>query len=119
MKCISVLSMSRKRASGHIRQRPSKIDLFARTGYQCRGIDAGRRVPGRFFVWATIRLIPLLLKGIYGGPDALKQFVKTAHEHGIAVIVDVVYNHFGPNDLDLWQFDGWSENKKGWNLLLQ
>jgi 1,4-alpha-glucan branching enzyme len=38
---------------------------------------------------------------------------KAAHEQGIAVIVDVVYNHFGPSDLDLWQFDGWSENEKG------
>jgi 1,4-alpha-glucan branching enzyme len=27
--------------------------------------------------------------------------------------LDVVYNHFGPSDLDLWQFDGWSENEKG------
>jgi len=25
----------------------------------------------------------------------------------------VVYNHFGPSDLDLWRFDGWSENDKG------
>src|SRR4030042_171317 len=40
-------------------------------------------------------------------------FVKAAHEQGIAVIVDVVYNHFGPGDLDLWRFDGWSENEKG------
>jgi len=29
------------------------------------------------------------------------------------VILDVVYNHFGPGDLDLWKFDGWSENDKG------
>ena len=29
------------------------------------------------------------------------------------MIVDVVYNHFGPQDLDLWQFDGWQENDKG------
>lgn len=36
-----------------------------------------------------------------------------AHEQGIAIIIDVVYNHFGPTDLDLWQFDGWSENEKG------
>lgn len=49
----------------------------------------------------------------YGGPQALKRFVKTAHQHGIAVLLDVVYNHFGPSDLDLWQFDGWSENGKG------
>lgn len=49
----------------------------------------------------------------YGGPDGLKLFVREAHKRGISVIVDVVYNHFGPSDLDLWQFDGWSENGKG------
>ena len=32
----------------------------------------------------------------YGGPDALKRFVDAAHGHGLAVLLDVVYNHFGP-----------------------
>lgn len=32
----------------------------------------------------------------YGGPDALKRFVNAAHEKGLAVLHDVVYNHFGP-----------------------
>lgn len=49
----------------------------------------------------------------YGGPDSLKRLVKAAHDRGIAVILDVVYNHFGPSDLDLWQFDGWFENELG------
>ena len=49
----------------------------------------------------------------YGGPDAFKRFIRAAHEHGIAVIVDVVYNHFGPSDLDLWRFDGWAEGDGG------
>ncbi len=49
----------------------------------------------------------------YGGSLAFKRFVKQAHQQGIAVIMDVVYNHLGPNDLDLWQFDGWSENNHG------
>ncbi len=49
----------------------------------------------------------------YGGPIALKRFVKAVHGAGIGVILDVVYNHFGPSDLDLWQFDGWSENGLG------
>ncbi len=49
----------------------------------------------------------------YGTNEDFKDFVKQAHEMGIAVILDVVYNHFGPTDLDLWQFDGWSENDKG------
>lgn len=49
----------------------------------------------------------------YGGPDALKTFVLEAHRRGIAVLIDVVYNHFGPSDLATWQFDGWSENGMG------
>ena len=32
----------------------------------------------------------------YGGSRAFKAFVKECHQHGIAVILDVVYNHLGP-----------------------
>ena len=32
----------------------------------------------------------------YGGPAALKRFVDAAHDRGLAVLLDVVYNHFGP-----------------------
>jgi maltooligosyltrehalose trehalohydrolase len=32
----------------------------------------------------------------YGGPEGLKQLVDICHREGIAVILDVVYNHFGP-----------------------
>lgn len=32
----------------------------------------------------------------YGGPDALKRFVNAAHAKSLAVLLDVVYNHFGP-----------------------
>ncbi len=32
----------------------------------------------------------------YGGPEATKRFIDAAHKKGIAVILDVVYNHFGP-----------------------
>jgi maltooligosyltrehalose trehalohydrolase len=33
----------------------------------------------------------------YGGPDGLKRFVDVCHEKGLAVILDVVYNHLGPS----------------------
>ena len=46
----------------------------------------------------------------YGGPKAFRKFVLAAHEHGMAVILDVVYNHFGPSDLDLKRFDGWYQD---------
>jgi 1,4-alpha-glucan branching enzyme len=56
---------------------------------------------------------PFAVETSYGAPDDLKALVKAAHETGIAVLLDVVYNHLGPSDLDLWQFDGWSENGRG------
>jgi maltooligosyltrehalose trehalohydrolase len=33
----------------------------------------------------------------YGGPDGLKRFVDAAHRRGLGVVLDVVYNHFGPS----------------------
>ncbi len=33
----------------------------------------------------------------YGGPDALKRFVDACHARGLAVVLDVVYNHLGPS----------------------
>ncbi len=50
----------------------------------------------------------------YGGRQAFLEFIKGAHRRGIGVIVDVVYNHLSPYPgMDLWQFDGWSQDGKG------
>lgn len=65
------------------------------------------------YSWGYNPAHPFAVESAYGGPDGLKRFVKKAHEHGIGIIGDVVYNHFGPSDLSMWQFDGWSENEKG------
>jgi len=41
-----------------------------------------------------------------GGTDKLKRFVKACHQRGIAVILDVCYNHFDPNaDRAEWMYD--------------
>lgn len=63
--------------------------------------------------WGYNPAHPYAIESAYGGPEGFKTFVREAHKAGFAVILDVVYNHFGPSDLDLWQFDGWSENGKG------
>ena len=42
----------------------------------------------------------------YGGPDGFKTFVQACHLRGLAVLLDVVHNHYGPNELDMWNFDG-------------
>lgn len=62
--------------------------------------------------WGYNPSYPFSVESAYGGPDAFKHFVDAAHARGIAVILDVVHNHYGPDDLDMWQFDGWSQN--GW-----
>lgn len=41
----------------------------------------------------------------YGAPDDLKALVDTAHQHGMAVILDVVLNHIGNTDNVLWHID--------------
>ena len=43
----------------------------------------------------------------YGGPDGFKAFVKECHARNLAVILDVVYNHWGPWDVTTHRFDGW------------
>ncbi|MEG3755696.1 alpha-amylase family glycosyl hydrolase [Psychromonas arctica] len=63
--------------------------------------------------WGYNPASPFAVEEAYGGPDGLKRFIDAAHQRDIGVILDVVYNHFGPSDLDIWQFDGWSENDKG------
>jgi maltooligosyltrehalose trehalohydrolase len=43
----------------------------------------------------------------YGGPDAVKRFVDAAHQRGLAVLIDVVYNHFGPSGNYSGKFAGY------------
>jgi malto-oligosyltrehalose trehalohydrolase len=41
---------------------------------------------------------------VYGGPEQLKRLVDAAHERGLMVFLDVVYNHFGPEGNYLWRY---------------
>jgi 1,4-alpha-glucan branching enzyme len=63
--------------------------------------------------WGYNTAYPFAVESTYGPPDDLKALVRDAHAAGIAVFLDVVYNHLGPTDLDVWQFDGWAQNGKG------
>ncbi len=63
--------------------------------------------------WGYNGSYPYAVESAYGSPDDLKEFVDAAHTRGIAVTCDVVYNHIGPSDMDMWQFDGWSQNGLG------
>lgn len=46
-------------------------------------------------------------RNTFGTPDELKAFVDAAHQHGIAMVLDVVYNHFGAEGNYLHPFGGY------------
>jgi maltooligosyltrehalose trehalohydrolase len=46
--------------------------------------------------WGYDGVYPYAVQASYGGPAALKEFVDACHQRGIAVALDVVYNHLGP-----------------------
>ncbi len=89
-----------------------RLPYLRELGINCIELLPATEFPGSRS-WGYNPSFPFALESDYGGPLAFKQLVKEAHRHGIAVVLDVVYNHFGPGDLDLWRFDGWSQNDGG------
>jgi len=54
--------------------------------------------------WGYDGVYPFAVQNSYGGPEGLKRFVNASHKKGISVILDVVYNHLGPEGNYLWDF---------------
>ncbi|MCC7410903.1 MAG: malto-oligosyltrehalose trehalohydrolase [Gammaproteobacteria bacterium] len=48
-------------------------------------------------IWGYDGVLPYAPDASYGRPDDLKRLVQSAHAHGLMVLLDVVYNHFGPD----------------------
>jgi maltooligosyltrehalose trehalohydrolase len=46
--------------------------------------------------WGYDGVFPYATQASYGGPAAFARFVDAAHARGLGVVLDVVYNHFGP-----------------------
>ncbi|MFA1753643.1 malto-oligosyltrehalose trehalohydrolase [Xanthomonas campestris] len=47
--------------------------------------------------WGYDGVLPYAPAEAYGTPDELKALIDAAHRHGLMVLLDVVYNHFGPD----------------------
>ena len=54
--------------------------------------------------WGYDGVYPFAVQNSYGGPDGLKGLVNECHKKGIAVILDVVYNHLGPEGNYLYDY---------------
>jgi 1,4-alpha-glucan branching enzyme len=111
---IHIGSFSGKDGKGTFESAIEKLPGLAKVGINAVEIMPVSAFPGEYSEGYNPAL-PFAVEQNYGGSLGLAKFVSAAHEHGIAVILDVVYNHFGPDDLSgcLWQFDGSNENGYG------
>jgi maltooligosyltrehalose trehalohydrolase len=81
---------------GTFRAAIDKLDHLA-----CLGVTAIEIMPISDFPggrnWGYDGVLPYAPDSSYGRPDDLRALVEAAHTRGIAVLLDVVYNHFGPD----------------------
>jgi maltooligosyltrehalose trehalohydrolase len=54
--------------------------------------------------WGYDGVYPFAVQNSYGGPEGLRRLVDACHKHGLAVVLDVVYNHLGPEGNYLGDF---------------
>ncbi len=73
----------------------SKLDHLRDLGINTIEIMPISQFPGSRN-WGYDGVYPFAVQDSYGGPEALKKLVNACHQKGIAVLLDVVYNHMGP-----------------------
>jgi len=63
--------------------------------------------------WGYDGVYPFSVQPSYGGPDGLKALVEACHQQGMAVVLDVVYNHLGPEGNYTANFGPYTTNRYG------
>lgn len=81
----------------------AKLEFLRDTGVTVLEVMPVSEFPGEFG-WGYDGVHPFAPSHLYGEPDRFRQFVDRAHALGIGVILDVVYNHFGPDGNYFGQF---------------
>jgi maltooligosyltrehalose trehalohydrolase len=61
--------------------------------------------------WGYDGVYPYAVHNSYGGPEGLKRLVNACHTRGLAVVLDVVCNHLGPEGNYLWDFGPYFTDK--------
>ncbi len=63
--------------------------------------------------WGYDGVYPFAVQANYGGPAGLKRLVRACHRRGLSVVLDVVYNHLGPEGNYLADFGPYFTRKYG------
>jgi maltooligosyltrehalose trehalohydrolase len=72
-----------------------RLPALIETGITTVEVMPVSEFPGRFG-WGYDGVFPYAPTRLYGSPDDFRAFVDRAHQLGLGVILDVVYNHLGP-----------------------
>jgi maltooligosyltrehalose trehalohydrolase len=80
-----------------------KLDLLTEVGINAIEIMPVAQFPGNRN-WGYDGVYPYAVQNSYGGPEGLKKLVDACHQEGIAIFLDVVYNHQGPEGNYIEQF---------------
>jgi len=72
-----------------------QLDRLRALGVTCVEIMPVAQFPGERN-WGYDGVFPFAAQASYGGPEGLRRLVNACHAHGLAVCLDVVYNHLGP-----------------------
>src|SRR5581483_5717571 len=72
-----------------------RLDYLKSAGVSVIELMPVAAFPGRRN-WGYDGVSPYAVQASYGGPEGLKRLVNAAHAAGLGVVLDVVYNHFGP-----------------------
>ncbi|NVN91752.1 MAG: malto-oligosyltrehalose trehalohydrolase [Desulfuromonadales bacterium] len=81
----------------------SRLDYLLELGITAVELMPVAQFPGERN-WGYDGVFPFAPQHSYGGPDGLKRLVDACHSRGLAVILDVVYNHLGPEGNYLHSF---------------
>jgi len=87
-----------------------RLDQLAHLGINALQLMPIAQCPGRRN-WGYDGVFLYAVQDNYGGPEGLKQLVDACHQKGIAVFLDVVYNHVGPEKNILDRFGPYFSDK--------
>ena len=82
-------------ASGNFRSVGDRLDYLAELGVTAIELMPVADFPG-VRNWGYDGVYLFAPDSVYGHPEDLKNLVQSAHQRGLMVLLDVVYNHFGP-----------------------
>lgn len=82
-------------AAGTFAAAIERLDYLKALGINCLEVMPPAQTPGDRN-WGYDVVAPFAVSRSYGGPEGLHAFIAAAHEREMAVLIDVIYNHLGP-----------------------